>query len=86
MTKAATRTHTGDQLAQELQPLRHQFADDEIDAGEVASGSREAGHQPEPDGVLRHGEHDWNGNGRRLGCDGGSGSAMRDEDCDLLAN
>ena len=78
--------HAGDQLAQELQPLRHQFADDEIDAGEVTSGSREAGHQSEPDGVLGHGEHDWNGRGRRLDGDGWSGSAMRDDDRDLPAN
>ena len=38
------------------------------------------------DRVVRGREHDRNGRGRRLGCDGRSGAAGRDDDCDPPAN
>jgi hypothetical protein len=78
--------HGGHQLAQQLQPLRHKLAEEKVDAGQVATRPGEAGDKPELDRILGDGEHDRNRAGRRLGGDGRSGAAARDDDCNLSAH
>jgi hypothetical protein len=78
--------HCRHELTQELQPFRHQFADENIGAREVASRPGEAGDESELDGVFRNHEHDWNCRGRRLGGDGRGGAAGRNDHRDPLAN
>src|SRR5499433_214554 len=53
-------------FAQELEPLRHQFGDEKVDAGRVAAGPGEAGDEAEPDRVFGNTEHDGNRHARRL--------------------
>ena len=78
--------HRGHKLTQEFEPLRYQFAEQEIDTGQVAPRSGEAGHQSKLDGIFGDQEHDRNDGGRGLGCDGWSGATMRGDERDPLAN
>jgi hypothetical protein len=69
----------GQQLAQELQPLRGEKAVVIRHAGEVAAGSAETGNQAEFDRVATHGEDDRNGGGRGLGGERGDYAASRED-------
>src|SRR5262249_35472996 len=84
-----TSTYTG---APVLDPtceggrVRFPPATRKIDSGEVATRPGEAGNESEFDRIVRGREHDRNGRGRRLGCDGRRGAAGRDDDGNPLAN
>ena len=78
--------HCGHQLAQQLQPLGHQLAEEKVDPRQVAAGPGEAGDEAQLDGVFGDRKHDRNSRGRRLGRDGRGGAAARDNDRDLSAN
>ncbi len=57
----------GDQLVQQLQPLRRQLRVQQAHAGEIAARPVQAGDKAELDRIEAHDEHDRNGRGRRLG-------------------
>ena len=75
----------GHQLAQEFQPLRRQFAGDEIDTRHVAARPGEAGDKPEIDRVIADDEDDRDRCGCRLGSQRRMFSARAD-DSDLSAH
>ena len=76
----------GHQLAQECQPLRHQFINEIIDARRVATRSGEAGDEAEPDRVFADGEDNGDRRGCRLGRERRRGTSSRGDHGDLAAN
>src|SRR5437763_4792548 len=79
-------SHRGHELVQKLQPLRHQFAEQKIDAREIASRPGKACRESKLHWIIRDHEHDRNGRSRRLGCDGRSGTPGREDDRDLFSD
>jgi len=59
----------GHQLAQELQPFRHQLSRENIDPRQVAAGLGEAGDKTEPDRVFTGDEDYGDRRGSRLSCE-----------------
>jgi hypothetical protein len=55
------------QLVQKLHALSHQLGGEEVDAGDIAAGSIEAGYEPLLHRVATHGENDGDRGGRCLG-------------------
>jgi hypothetical protein len=78
--------HCGHQLAQQLQPLGYQLAEEKVDPRQVAAGPGEAGDEAQLDRVFGDRKHDRNRGGRGLGGDGRGGAAARDNGRDLSAD
>src|SRR5262249_20924159 len=75
--KKADRRSAGHQLVQQCESLGPEFADERVDARQVAARPIETGNKAELDGVSADAEHDWDAAGRSL-----SRESTRNSDCD----